>query len=208
MPAQTPPQLPVVVVNGLGAPHVAAHLYARLFRRRGFRAFAVSPAWLGYGDMRAAAARVDATVQQALRETGAEKVILVGMSLGGLIGLYYLKCGGGGPHVDRFISVGGPLNGSRLACYTRSLPGLAHVPVFQQLCADSALHDELERAPMPAGVRMISLGTRGDVITPESLWLREGTERVETPYGIFPLGHWCLFLLPGNHRAVLELALE
>lgn len=201
-------KLPVVIINGLGAPHVAAVVYGRLFARRGHKAYAVSPAHMGYGDLRAAAARVSVEVQRALRETGAQQVILVGMSLGGLIGLYYLKRLDAGERVARFVAVGSPLNGSRLACFTRKVPGLSRVPIFQQLCADSTLHEELARTPLPPGVEVVSFGTRGDVITPESMWFLEGSERVKTKHGVFPFGHWCLFLLPGNHEAVLDTALS
>lgn len=196
---------PVVVINGLGAPAFAARAYGRLFRSRGFKVFSVSPPWLGYGDLRVAARRVEETVLRASQETGVDRVRLVGMSLGGLIGLYYVKCMGGARHVEQFISVGGPLNGSRLAGFASKLPLLRHVPVFHQLRTHSDLHDELVRAPLPPNVRIISFGTRGDVITPRSLWAAEGTELVETPHGVFPLGHWALFLAPGNLRAVREI---
>src|SRR4051812_35484776 len=93
-----------------------------MFHSRGFRTYAAPQRLLGYGDVRIAAKLVDDTVQRALRETGASKVHLVGMSLGGLIGLYYLKCGGGARFVERFVSVGGPLNGSSLARVIEVLP--------------------------------------------------------------------------------------
>src|SRR5262245_10210172 len=93
--------LPVVFINGLGAPAFAANAYARIFRGKGLRAFAVSPSVLGFGDLRRAAARVGEEVERVRRETGAAKVNLVGMSLGGLIGLYYVKCAGGAAYVER-----------------------------------------------------------------------------------------------------------
>src|SRR5437867_2185777 len=117
------PPLPVVVVNGLGAPHAAAAVYARVLGRGGLRTFAVTPSRLGFGDSREAARRVGAFVRDVLAKTGAPRVQLVGMSLGGLICLYYVKCAGGAAFVERFVSVGGPLNGSRLACVPGSLPG-------------------------------------------------------------------------------------
>ncbi|MGZ3474123.1 MAG: esterase/lipase family protein [Polyangiales bacterium] len=106
---------PVVIVSGLGAPRYFASLYGLAFRKWGHRAFAAPQRLLGYGDMRVAARLVADEVERARIATGASKVNLVGMSLGGLIGLYYVKCLGGSAHVDRFVSVGGPLNGSTVA---------------------------------------------------------------------------------------------
>ena len=51
-------QLPVVIINGLGAPRVAAQLYGALIEKRGFRVFAAEQRALGYGDIRANARRL------------------------------------------------------------------------------------------------------------------------------------------------------
>lgn len=199
-----PAKLPVVVINGLGAPHVAAATYARLLGGRGLEVHSISPTRLGFGDIRVAAERVDAFIDELRERTGAPKVRLVGMSLGGLIGLYYVKCAGGASKVERFISVGGPLNGSRLACIGQ-LPPLRGLRALSQICRYGKLVDEVRGAPAPKGVRMISVGTRGDVVTMRHHWEAEGLETVKTPHGVFPIGHWCLFLMAGNRRVVAEL---
>ena len=195
---------PLVIINGLGAPNVLARLYGLVFRVRGMRVFTAPQSFLNYGDIRESARRVRETVERALAETGARKVNLVGVSLGGLIGLYYVKCGGGAPHVDRFISVGGPLNGSPVACLGR-VPPFTLVKSLGQTCPESDLVREVHEAPQPEGVRLYAVGTRGDFITPRASWTGEGLAVVETPHGFFPLGHYCLYLLPGNHRVVLDL---
>jgi pimeloyl-ACP methyl ester carboxylesterase len=195
---------PLVLINGLGVPHFVAEVYARFFREDGRRVFAVSPPSLGFGDLRAAARRVDEAVGRALAETGAAKVDLVGMSLGGLIGLYYVRCAGGAPRVARFVSVGGPLNGSRLACVGR-IPPLTALPSLSQICALSDFVREVQTAPREEEPRMYTVGTRGDFVTPRSLYAAEGLEPIETPHGFFPLGHWLLFLHPGNRRVVMDL---
>jgi pimeloyl-ACP methyl ester carboxylesterase len=195
---------PVLVISGLGAPEAAAKLYGRALETRGLTVFTVPQRWLGFGDVRVSARLVGETVERVSAETGAAQVKLVGMSLGGLIGLYYLKCAGGAPHVERFVSVGGPLNGSTVARLAEYVPSQT-VHALTQTCPDSALMRELREAPTPAGVRMYSVGTCGDVLTPRSSWDATGLEPVETPYGAFPIGHWLLFTHPGNLRVVAEL---
>jgi triacylglycerol lipase len=195
--------LPVVIANGLGAPRAAAVAYGMIFRRHGFKVFAAPQRLLGYGDVRVSARLLRDEVDRVKRETGAPRVHLVGMSLGGLVGLYYVKCLGGGAHVDRFVSVGGPLNGSSLARLVELVPSkLVHA--IAQTTPDNDFMREMRAAAFPEGVRLISVGTRGDVMTPRVSWDAKGFEPVETPYGLFPIGHWMLFLHPANHAAVVR----
>jgi triacylglycerol lipase len=212
MPASRAPQspdarLPVVIVSGLGAPRIAAVAYGLAFQNRGFDVHAAPQRLLGYGDVRKAARLVAEEVDRVREKTGAAKVHLVGMSLGGLIGLYYLKCLRGGECVDRFVSVGGPLNGSSVARLVELLPTKA-VHAIAQTTPDNDLMREVHGAPFPRGVRMFSVGTHGDVMTPRASWDCAGLEPVESPHGVFPVGHWMLFTHPGNHRIVADLLLE
>lgn len=195
---------PVIIVSGLGAPRVAAVAYGLAFKARGFDVYAAPQRLLGYGDVRIAARLVDEEVHRVLRKTGARKVSLVGMSLGGLIGLYYLKCMGGGAHVDRFVSVGGPLNGSSVAKLVELLPSKA-VHAIAQTTPDNELMRELHGAPFPPDVRMFSVGAVGDVMTPRPSWDCPGLEPIESPHGVFPVGHWMLFTHPANQRLVADL---
>jgi pimeloyl-ACP methyl ester carboxylesterase len=207
-PAATPSSTyPLVIVNGLGAPKAAAEAFGMHFRARGFRV-SVAPqvAW-NFADVRRLARLVADHVERVRADTGAPRVHMVGMSLGGLTGLYYIRCLGGAAAVARFVSMGGPLNGSPLAYLSAAVP-FGAMPALAQSRPDSDLIAEIKAAPRPDGVRMYSVGTRGDPITPRESWAFDGFEPVETPHGFFPLGHWCLFVHPGNAKRVEELLLE
>jgi len=195
---------PLLIISGLGAPRLSAQGYGLTFRNRGHRVYTTPQRLLGLGDVRVMSAIVATTAADVLGRTAAERLNVIGMSLGGLIGLYWLKCGGGGPCVDTFVSVGGPLNGSTVARLVEQVP-VGPVHAIAQTCPDSDLMRELRAATMPAGVRAYSVGTRGDVLTPRSSWDHPGLEPIETPYGCAPVGHWSLFFHPGNHRIVAEL---
>ena len=190
---------PVVIVNGLGAPRLAALAYARALAAHGFATFAAPQRLLGYGDVRIAARLVADEVKRVQDKTGAARVHVVGMSLGGLIGLYYVKCIDRGASVDRFVSLGGPLNGSALARLASILPG--HHAVTQAI-PDNGLLREIHAAAPPRGVRMFSIGTRGDILTPRASFEAKGLEVLESPHGAFPVGHWMLFTHPKNHALV------
>lgn len=197
-------QPPLLIISGLGAPRVSAQAYGLTFRKRGFRVYTTPQRLLGYGDVRVMARIVDRKVAEILAKTGATQVDVIGMSLGGLIGLYWIKCGGGAARVRRFVSVGGPLNGSSVAKLVEHVPVRA-VHAIAQTCPDSELMRELAAAPVPPGPELFSLGTHGDFLTPRASWDHPGLQAVETPYGVAPLGHWWLFFHPGNHEAVARL---
>lgn len=196
-------RLPVVIINGLGAPRVAAQLYGALLEKRGFRVFAAEQRALGYGDIRANARRLRDDIERAREQSRAERVKLVGMSLGGIVGLWYLKHVDEGA-VERFVSIGGPLNGARLA-RAATLLKTRDEHALMQLAPGSGLLEEIGQAPTPERVRLYSVGTVGDVVTPRESWDHPEFEAIETPHGAFPIGHWLLFTHPGNHAVVAEL---
>lgn len=195
--------LPVVIINGLGAPRVAAQMYGAQLERRGFRVFAAEQRALGYGDIRANARRLRDDIERARERARSERVKLVGMSLGGIVGLWYLKHLDEGA-VERFVSIGGPLNGAPLA-RAAALLKTRDEHALMQLAPGSGFLREVAEAPTPASVRLFSVGTVGDVVTPRESWDHPDFEAVETPHGAFPVGHWLLFTHPGNHAVVAEL---
>lgn len=199
-----PTDRPVVIVGGLGAPRVAARIYGVSFRRAGFDVFTAPQSFLARGDVRDAAHSLAAFVDRVLARTGKDKVHLVGMSLGGLIALAYIKLEGGGERVDRLLAAGAPLNGSPLAIVGGLLPP-SLVPALDQAHPHGDLVRELQATPLPPGVRVLCLGAKGDVITPPKSQTIDGAEVHETPYGIYPIGHWTLFSHPGNLKAATDL---
>ena len=195
---------PLVIVNGLGAPDLSPSAYGVFFKLKGYRIFPVTLPYLGWGDIRRCASVAARAVDSALTETGARRVDMIGLSLGGIIGLYYVKCGGGAERVRRLISLGGPLNGS--PPWWASLgKALRFVPVLRQLDPQSELIRQVRDTPTPTGVEIISLGARGDPMTPRESRHAPGVEVVDLPGGCFPLGHYALLLDPRNLGVVLDL---
>lgn len=195
------PELPLVIVNGLGAPRLAAQLYSLRFRRQRRNVFIAPQKCLYYGDVRQSARLVARQVDEALDRTGSSQVQIVGMSLGGLIGHYYLACLGGAAKTECFISIGGPLSGSALARLGQ-VPPITLAPAVGQCRPGSEVMQEIEAAAAWDGVRLYAVGTRGDAITPKSAWTAPKFRTIETPHGIFPIGHWMLFTHPQNQRIV------
>lgn len=193
--------LPLVIVNGLGTPLATAEMYGLVFRARGFAVHIAPQRFLGFGDVRVSARLLGEEIDRVRSRTGADRVRVVGMSLGGLIGLYYLKCLGGAATVERFIAVASPLNGTG----STNLLAKDAAHALAQAQPKSDLIRELASAPSPANVRMYSVGALADPIIPRAAWDAPGLEPVIAPVAGFPFGHWALFMHPANHRVVLDV---
>lgn len=199
----SPSSLPLVIINGLGAPRAAALFYALYFRKHGRTTFVAPQRMLYYGDVRESARLVAGQVDEALAKTGARRVQMIGMSLGGLLGYYYLACLGGAKHVESFVSVGGPLNGAAIAHLGR-VPPLTMMPAIAQCRPDSEVFREIAATQPIKHTRLYSVGAKGDAITPRSVWDAPGFEPIHSEHGCFPVGHWMLFTHEQNKRIVLD----
>lgn len=131
---------PIVLVHGIVDNRTIFAMLRRGLRRRGFgciRTFSYAP---HMSDVRDAARGLGAFVEQLCEQTGADKVHIVGHSLGGLIARYYVQTGGSG-RVDIVITLGTPHRGTFAAWI---------VPhhLVRQLRPDSEIISELaEPAP-------------------------------------------------------------
>jgi hypothetical protein len=145
---------PILLVHGLVDNRSIFALLRRGLRRRGFGRIV----GLNYSpfttDIRTAAARLGARVEQLCEETGYERVHIVGHSLGGLIARYYVQRLGGDGRVHTVVCLGVPHSGTRPA---RLLPSLLPGGVIKQLRPDSDLIAELASPAPGCRTRFLSL---------------------------------------------------
>lgn len=93
-------------------------------------------------DLRVTARHLARRVEELCERTGRDRVDLVGHSLGGLVGRYYVQRLGGEARVRTLITLGTPHSGTRIAPFMN-----AH-PLVRQLRPDSEVMTELQ-APAP-----------------------------------------------------------
>ncbi|MFI6145324.1 alpha/beta fold hydrolase [Streptomyces sp. NPDC051109] len=93
-------------------------------------------------DLRVTARHLARRVEELCERTGQERVDLVGHSLGGLVGRYYVQRLGGGARVRTLVTLGTPHSGTRVA------PFMDAHPLVRQMRPDSEVMAEL-RAPAP-----------------------------------------------------------
>lgn len=79
-------------------------------------------------DLRVAARHLARHVEELCERTGQDRVDLVGHSLGGLVGRYYVQRLGGGTRVRTLVTLGTPHSGTRVALHGRAPAGAADPP--------------------------------------------------------------------------------
>ncbi|WP_330332104.1 alpha/beta fold hydrolase [Streptomyces sp. NBC_00536] len=141
-PGGTGARPPVLLLHGFTDNRSVFVLLRRALAKGGRRrveTYNYSPFTL---DLRAAAHRLAAHVEELCERTGAPRVDLVGHSLGGLIARYYVQRLGGDTRVRTLVTLGTPHAGTRVA------PGAGAHPVIRQIRPGSSVMAELA-APAP-----------------------------------------------------------
>jgi triacylglycerol lipase len=150
---------PVLLVHGFGGTKSSWSYLARTLRARGLIFDAISYAPFGTS-VEQVADQLAAEVARMLSKTGADKVHLVGHSLGGVVIAEAIASGRLAGQVDTVVTLGAPFGGSPwahlfpFAAITRALRG------------DSPLLRRIARAPVPEGVRWLAFTATFDMIVP------------------------------------------
>ena len=155
----TPEARPVVLVHGLGATKRCWFALARALRQYGMTVDAISYRPLGTS-VEQIAERLGIHVEVLLAETGADKVHLIGHSLGGLVIAQALADGHLAGRVDTVITIGTPFGGSPWA---ELCPFGTTVRALRD---GSPLLRRLATTPVADGVRWVAFTSTLDVIVP------------------------------------------
>ncbi len=150
---------PVVLVHGFAGSHTCWFALRRALRADGrtVLSFNYSP-WASSVDE--LADRLAEFVEDLCAGTGADKVHLVGHSLGGVIIAQALTRGRLAGRVDLVVTLASPFGGSPLA-------GLLPLgPLLWSLRPGSPLLRHLAATPPPAGVRWLAFGSTIDPLVP------------------------------------------
>jgi triacylglycerol lipase len=173
---------PVLLVHGFGGTKSSWSQLARTLSARGMTFYAITYAPFGTS-VEQLADRLAAEVKRMLSQTGADKVHLVGHSLGGVVIAQALASGRLTGQVDTVVTLGAPFGGSPWA---QLLPFGAMVRALRQ---GSPLLRRLAYAPAPDGVRWLAFTAALDLVVPgrRSVPAHAGAETV-TIGGVGHLG--------------------
>jgi pimeloyl-ACP methyl ester carboxylesterase len=173
---------PVLLIHGYLATRGSLHLLGRYLADRGHIVFSYPLGFpVNLGDIRDSAGLIARKVESIVAQTGVTEVDVVGHSLGGLVGLYYLKRLGGRHRVRRLIMLGTPTQGTWSA-----LLGLVTAPLGRaslQLLPGSPFLRELGEMPLPQGADVVSIGAVRDWLAPVSSTVLDGVRHIALPTG-------------------------
>jgi triacylglycerol lipase len=154
-----PTTRPVLLVHGLAGTKSSWSLVAETLSARGLTVDAIAYPPVGTSVERLAD-QVVAEVRAILYRTGADKVHLVGHSLGGVVIAQAIADGRLDGMVDTVITLGSPFGGSPWAGL------LPFVEIVRALRPGSPLLQRLASAPVPDGVRWLAVTAALDIIVP------------------------------------------
>lgn len=152
---------PVLLVHGIMDNRSVFTVFRRALRRRGFGTVHAVNYSLLTGDVRTAAHELRTHVERLRERTGAERVHIVGHSLGGVIARYFVQRLGGGHVVDTLVTLGSPHAGTYSAY-------LMPTALATQLRPGSDLMDELAEPAPGCPTRFLVVWSRMDqLIVPQ-----------------------------------------
>jgi triacylglycerol lipase len=152
---------PILLIHGILDNRSVFTVFRRALRRRGFGVVHAVNYGLFTGDLREAARELREHVEGLCEATGAEKVHIVGHSLGGVIARYFVQRMGGSARVDTLVTLGSPHSGT-LGAY------LVPTALARQLRPGSAPLSELEQPAPGCTTRFVVVWSRMDqVVLPQ-----------------------------------------
>jgi triacylglycerol lipase len=150
---------PVLLVHGFGGTKSSWSVVARALSARGLTVDTITYKPFGTS-VEQVAAHVVAEVKRILCQTGADKVHLVGHSLGGVVIAEAIASGRLAGQVDTVVTLGSPFRGSPWATL------LPFGEVARALREGSPQLRRLASAPTPDGVRWLAFTAALDMIVP------------------------------------------
>jgi triacylglycerol esterase/lipase EstA (alpha/beta hydrolase family) len=148
-------------------------------------------------DIRTSAFLIHRKIESILAQTSVKKIDIVGHSMGGLIGLYYVKKLGGHERVRKLVMMGTPQRGTWSALLGVATMGLISSSAWQ-LLPGSRFLKELAAGLLPESVQYFTIAAERDWVCPVACTPLDGAESLTVP-----LGHSSLVMSEEVYRHVL-----
>ena len=141
---------PIILIHGIIDNHTVFAFLRRTLNRRGFgRVITLNYSPLS-DDIPRVARRLKSLVEKVRRETGYERVHVIGHSMGGVVARYYVQCLGGDKRVHTLVTLGSPHAGTMPAY-------LVPHSVVKQMRPDSPIVKELDAPAAGCKTRMVAI---------------------------------------------------
>jgi pimeloyl-ACP methyl ester carboxylesterase len=173
---------PVLLIHGfLGTRGSMWPLEERLIQD-GVVVFSFNLGTFNVRDIRRSAFLIHRKIESILSQVGVSHIDIIGHSMGGLIGLYYVKKLGGHEKVRKLIMMGTPMRGTWVALAGVATLGLLSSSSWQLLPGSKFLR-ELDGGPLPPGVQYYTIAADRDWVCPPSSTPLGGATNMTVPLG-------------------------
>lgn len=192
---------PVLLIHGFMGTRGAMLPMERRLKHLGFPVFSIHLGALNLYDIRKSAKKIAEAVIHLTKQHKLPKIDVIGHSMGGLIGLYYLKHLEGHKFIRKLICIGTPFGGTWAAIAGVALFGAVSKSSWQ-LMKNSDFLRELHEGELPVGPRYYSLIAKNDeLVHPAGCTLEGGRNYlISGGHTTLVLGEECF----GYIMAILE----
>lgn len=194
----SPEAPPVLIIHGFLGTRGSMYLLERRLVEDGFVCVSFNLGTLNVRDIRRSAFLIHRKIERILAQTPSQKIDIIGHSMGGLIGLYYVKKLGGHQRVRKLIMLGTPVKGTWSALAGVMTLGLWSTSSWQ-LLPRSRFLDELHQGPLPPGVEVATIAAARDWVVPLPTTRLQGANAMTVP-----LGHSSLVVSEEVYRRVVH----
>ncbi|HUH05298.1 MAG TPA: alpha/beta fold hydrolase [Kofleriaceae bacterium] len=192
-------QPPVLLIHGFLGTRGSMYLLERRLQEDGLTVFSFNLGTLNTRDIRRSAFLIHRKIERILAQTPVDKIDIIGHSMGGLIGLYYIKKLGGHTRVRKLLMIGSPVKGSWTALLGIGLLGLLSTSSWQ-LLPRSGFLDELALGDLPPEVEVHTVAAARDWVCPLP------STRLRGAYAVtVPLGHSSLVVSPLVYKRLMAI---
>lgn len=186
------------------APTLTNLVLKKRFQQAGYVAEDVPIEGMNAGDIRDSARIVEMSVNAMRARTGSAKVDLVGVSMGGLIGLQYLRKLGGDTYVRRFVGIGAPFKGTEMARIMHAAT-FGRAPGAAQMIPDSDFLRDLHGEDVNHQAEIYSVHASADAFVTEHSATLPGAKLVKSEHGFWPAGHYTPLFLHKDFQLIHDI---
>jgi triacylglycerol lipase len=156
---------PILLIHGFLGTRAIMMPIERFLEGQDCAVFSINLGVFNIEDIRVSAFRIHRAVERICYDLDIEEIDIIAHSMGGLIGLYYIKKLGGSKRVRKLITLGTPYLGTNVSWFGVATMGLI-APSAWQMLPGSFFLKELHTGPIPEDVEVYALEAVNDRIVP------------------------------------------